>query len=151
MILTKETGNSRWETFSLCPQQIWHGLAGDRNHTFAMRNRQETTWAKVQPMVHTVSDWHIGVSKGTKEQSLETFQKVKCLRKSQSGAFGKSLCTYKRCWKWCPRASIWVWTRLILFASTLCRSAFRKSLCTCKRSWKWCPRASIQAWTHTVP
>ena len=26
--------------------------------------------------------------------------------------FGKSLCTYKRCWKWCPRASVQVWTRL---------------------------------------
>jgi hypothetical protein len=21
-------------------------------------------------------------------------------------AFGKSLCTYKRCWKWCPRAIV---------------------------------------------
>ena len=38
-------------------------------------------------------------------------------------AFGKSLCTYKRCWKWCPRASIQAWTRLILFANTFCRSA----------------------------
>jgi len=24
--------------------------------------------------------------------------------------FGKSLCTYKSCWKWCPRASIQAWT-----------------------------------------
>jgi hypothetical protein len=24
--------------------------------------------------------------------------------------FGKSLCTCKRCWKWCPRASIQAWT-----------------------------------------
>jgi hypothetical protein len=38
-------------------------------------------------------------------------------------AFGKSLCTYKWCWKWCPRASIQAWTRLILFANTFCRSA----------------------------
>jgi hypothetical protein len=38
-------------------------------------------------------------------------------------AFGKSLCTYKRCWKWCPQASIQAWTRLILFANTFCRSA----------------------------
>jgi hypothetical protein len=38
-------------------------------------------------------------------------------------AFRKPLCTYKRCWKWCPRASIQVWTRLILFANTFCRSA----------------------------
>jgi hypothetical protein len=28
-------------------------------------------------------------------------------------AFGKSLCSYKRCWKGCPRASIQAWTRLI--------------------------------------
>jgi hypothetical protein len=62
-------------------------------------------------------------------------------------AFGKSLCTYKRCWKWCPRGSIQTWTRLILFANTFCRSAFGKSLCTYKRCWKWCPRGSIQAWT----
>jgi hypothetical protein len=31
-----------------------------------------------------------------------------CLR----SAFGKSLCTYKRCWKRCPRASIQDWTSL---------------------------------------
>ena len=31
--------------------------------------------------------------------------------------------TYKRCWKWCARASIHAWTRLILFANTFCRSA----------------------------
>jgi hypothetical protein len=37
-------------------------------------------------------------------------------------AFGMSLCTYKRCWKWCPRASIQAWTPLILFANTFCRS-----------------------------
>jgi hypothetical protein len=36
--------------------------------------------------------------------------------------FGKSLCSYKRCWKWCPRASIQAWTRLISFANTFCRS-----------------------------
>jgi hypothetical protein len=58
--------------------------------------------------------------------------------------FGKSLCTCKRCWKWCPRA-IQAWTRLILFANTFCRSAFGKSLCTYKRRRKWCTRASIQA------
>jgi hypothetical protein len=44
-------------------------------------------------------------------------------------AFGKSLCTYKRCWKWCPRASIQGLTRLILFANTFCRSG-RHSLGT---------------------
>jgi hypothetical protein len=65
-------------------------------------------------------------------------------------AFGKSLCTYKRCWKWCPRASIQAWTRLIVFANTFCRSAFGKSLCTYKSCWKWCPRASIQAWTRLI-
>jgi hypothetical protein len=37
--------------------------------------------------------------------------------------FRKSLCTYKRCWKWCPRASKQAWTHLILFANTFCRSA----------------------------
>jgi hypothetical protein len=42
--------------------------------------------------------------------------------------FGKSLCTYKMCWKWYPRASIQAWTRLILFANTLCRSAFEMFL-----------------------
>jgi hypothetical protein len=38
-------------------------------------------------------------------------------------AFGKSLRTYKRCWKWCPRASIQAWTRLILLTNTICWSA----------------------------
>ena len=38
-------------------------------------------------------------------------------------AFGKSLYTYKRCLKWCPRASIQAWPRLILFADTFYRSA----------------------------
>jgi hypothetical protein len=37
-------------------------------------------------------------------------------------AFGKSLCTYKRCWKWCTRASIQARTRLFLFANTFYRS-----------------------------
>jgi hypothetical protein len=37
--------------------------------------------------------------------------------------FGKSLCTYRRFWKWCPRTSIQAWTPLILFANTFCRSA----------------------------
>jgi hypothetical protein len=37
--------------------------------------------------------------------------------------FAKSLCTYKMCWKWCPRASIQASPRLILFANTFCRSA----------------------------
>jgi hypothetical protein len=66
------------------------------------------------------------------------------------GEYGKSLCTYESCWKWCPRASIQVWTRLILFAKTFCRSAFGKSLCTCKRCWNWCLRASIQVWTRLI-
>jgi hypothetical protein len=44
------------------------------------------------------------------------------------------------------RASTQVWTCLILFANTFCRSAFGKSLCTYKRYWKWCPRASMQIW-----
>jgi hypothetical protein len=52
------------------------------------------------------------------------------------GAFGKSLCTYKMCWKWCPRASMQAWTRLILFANTFCRSVFGKSLCTYEMCWK---------------
>jgi len=38
-------------------------------------------------------------------------------------ALRELLCTYKRCWKWCPRASIQAWTHLILFANTFCRSA----------------------------
>jgi hypothetical protein len=37
--------------------------------------------------------------------------------------FGKSPCTYKRCWKWCPRALIQAWNYLTLFAKTFCRSA----------------------------
>jgi hypothetical protein len=65
-------------------------------------------------------------------------------------AFGKSLCTYKSCWKWCPRASIQTWIRLILFTNTSCRSAFGKSLCTYKRCRNWCPRASIQDWTRLI-
>jgi hypothetical protein len=48
--------------------------------------------------------------------------------KSYYSAFGKSLCTYKRCWKWCPRASIQAWTHLILFANTFCRSAWEMFL-----------------------
>jgi hypothetical protein len=70
---------------------------------------------------------------------------------SKYSAFGKSLCTCARCWKWCPRASIQAWTRWILFTNTFCRSAFGKSLCIYKSCWKCCPRASIQAWTRTVP
>jgi hypothetical protein len=65
-------------------------------------------------------------------------------------AFDKSLCTYKRCWKWFPRASIQAWTRLILFSNTFCRSAFEQSLCTYKSCWKWFPRASIQAWPRLI-
>jgi hypothetical protein len=68
---------------------------------------------------------------------LISFPKTFC-----RSAFGKSLCTYKRCWKWCPRASIQAWTRLILFANTFCRSPVGKSLCTYKRCWNWWPQAS---------
>jgi hypothetical protein len=35
----------------------------------------------------------------------------------------KPPCTYKRCWKWCPRASIQAWTCFVLFTNTFCRSA----------------------------
>jgi hypothetical protein len=35
------------------------------------------------------------------------------------GKFRKSLYMHKRCWKWCPRASIQAWTCLILFAITV--------------------------------
>jgi hypothetical protein len=76
---------------------------------------------------------------------LILFEKTVC-----RSVFGKSLCTYKTCWKWCPRACIQAWTRLILFANNLCKSAFGKSLCTYKSCWKWCPRASIQAWTRLI-
>jgi hypothetical protein len=66
--------------------------------------------------------------------------------------FGKSLCTYKRCWKWCPRVSVQAWTCLIIFKSIFCRSECGKSLCAYKICWKWCPWTSIQARTclHTV-
>jgi hypothetical protein len=37
--------------------------------------------------------------------------------------FRKSLCIYKRCWEWCPRASIQAWTNIILFANTFSTSA----------------------------
>jgi hypothetical protein len=47
-------------------------------------------------------------------------------------AFGKSLWTYKRCWKWCLRARIQAWTRFIWFTNTFCRFVFGKSLCTYK-------------------
>jgi hypothetical protein len=57
-------------------------------------------------------------------------------------AFGKSLCTYKRCWNWCARTSMQAWTRLNIFANTFRRSAFGKSLCTYKMCWKWCTRAT---------
>jgi len=38
---------------------------------------------------------------------------------AREGKFGKSLGNCKRCWKWCPRASVQAWTRLILFAITV--------------------------------
>jgi hypothetical protein len=75
-----------------------------------------------------------------------------CAAQERYSEFGKSLCTYKRCWKWYPRANIQAWTRLILFPNTLCRSAFGKWLCTYKRCWKWCPRAAMRRLdigTHT--
>jgi hypothetical protein len=65
-------------------------------------------------------------------------------------AFGKSLCNYKMWWKWCSRASMQAWTRLILLANTFCRSAFGKSLCTYKRCWEWYSQASMQAWTRLI-
>jgi hypothetical protein len=55
--------------------------------------------------------------------------------------FRKSLCTYKRCWKWCPRASKQAWACLILIPNNFCSSAFGKSLCTYKSCSKWCPWA----------
>jgi hypothetical protein len=66
-------------------------------------------------------------------------------------AFEKSLWTYSRCWKWCSRASIQAWTRLILLANTFCRSAFEKSLCTYERCWKWCPGSSIPGMSNMRP
>jgi hypothetical protein len=33
-----------------------------------------------------------------------------CCENLKYSMFGKSLCTYERCWKWCPRASIQAWT-----------------------------------------
>jgi hypothetical protein len=77
-------------------------------------------------------------------------QKQNTMWHSLYSAFGKSLYSYKRCWKWCPRASIQTCSHLILFANTLCRYAFGKSLCTYNSCWKWCPRASIQAWTRLI-
>jgi hypothetical protein len=56
----------------------------------------------------------------------------------------------QNCWKWCPRASIQGWTRLILFTNLFCRSAFGKSLCTYKRCCKWSPRTSVQAWIRLI-
>jgi hypothetical protein len=56
------------------------------------------------------------------------------------------------CWKWCPRASVQAWTRLILFANTFCRPAFGKSLNTYKWCWKWFQRANnalLDIATHT--
>jgi hypothetical protein len=96
---------------------------------------------------------------------LSTFSKQQRLMFRQYywlmySAFGKSLCTYKRCWEWCPRVSIQAWTRLISFANAFSRSVFRKSLCTYKRCWEWCPWGSVlynmynyalyQYWTSTA-
>jgi hypothetical protein len=54
--------------------------------------------------------------------------------------FGKSLCTYKRCWKWCPRTSIQAWTK-----STYCSlSAQRLSERTVVQK---CPDLQT-AWAH---
>jgi len=50
-------------------------------------------------------------------------QAMKSNRALKYSEFGKLLCTYKRCWKWCPQAYIEAWTHLILFANTFCRSA----------------------------
>jgi hypothetical protein len=99
------------------------------------------------------SEWpqtHAWGQAATRINTLRTFGKYSTIRHQLYSAFGKSLCPYKRCWKWCPRASIQAWTRLILFANTFCRSAFGKSLCAYKRCWKWCLRASIQAWTKST-
>jgi hypothetical protein len=57
--------------------------------------------------------------------------------------FWKPLCTCKSCWKWCSRASVQAWIRLMLFAKIFCRSAFGKLLYAYKRCWKCCQRASI--------
>jgi heme/copper-type cytochrome/quinol oxidase subunit 4 len=43
--------------------------------------------------------------------------------RTHTSAFGKSLCAYKKHWKWCLRASIQAWTHLIFFAHIFCRSA----------------------------
>jgi hypothetical protein len=45
---------------------------------------------------------------------------------------------YRRCWKWCPRASIQAWTRLISFANTFCESVcemFLMQFLLIKRAW----------------
>jgi hypothetical protein len=82
-------------------------------------------------------------------------QKLISMNHSLYSAFGKSLCTYKRFWKWCPWASIQAWARLILFAHTLCRSAIGRSLYAYKRCWKyvyerryWQPNLRNVAYVH---
>jgi hypothetical protein len=51
-----------------------------------------------------------------------------CVGTAVYSAFGKSLCTYKRCWRWCPWVFIQVRTCLILFANTFCISACKMLL-----------------------
>jgi hypothetical protein len=58
-----------------------------------------------------------------RRQSIFALAGIECTYNQLYSAVEKSLCTYKRWWKWCPRASIQAWTRLILFANTFCRSA----------------------------
>ena len=54
----------------------------------------------------------------TCRSSIQLYLRVQCVRK-----IAVHLLKVLEIWKWCPRACIQAWTRLILFANTFCRSA----------------------------
>jgi hypothetical protein len=138
-------------------------LQSDTSHSVGLLWTSDRTVAETSTWQHTTltRDKHACIRRDSYPQSQHASgrrptprPRSHCLNYSPlCSAFGKSLCTYKKCWKWCIRASIQAWTRLIrliLFAKAFCRFAFGKSLCTYKSYWKWCTRASIHAWTSLI-
>ena len=79
-------------------------------------HRHVCVWVKPRPHAHTKRalrfppQYHISYKWGYYPAPLYS-------------VFRKSLCTYKRWWKWCLQVSKQAWTRLILFTNTFCRFA----------------------------
>jgi hypothetical protein len=65
-------------------------------------------------IVANVVHWSFHNPSRSSVPSITLFAVLQCVRK---------VAVYlHRCWKWCTRAAIQAWTRLILFANTFCRS-----------------------------